>query len=116
MLYNQLKEVLEIDARIVAMHRELTDLYQKRADYVSGSTSVLEAKTGSTAITPAYEDRAKAKHAQLITAWNRHDIKIPAYKSLSKKLIKACETLDQVILARPDLLDMLDIVLVPPTK
>lgn len=100
MLLNDFKKVSEIDDEIQTLHAQLADLYNKRNE-MFGSTEAGQSTQNHTNSID-YEDVNQDKewvdsqYSFLEEAWKTHGIKIPAKKTLNKKLINAKQVIDSL--------------------
>ncbi len=114
MLYQQLSRVNELDNTINDLHQRLADLYAERSQLITGNTS--------TATQPVNLDVTarldpKAVYDRLAEVWKLIDnVKLPSYKSLTKRLEQATAIVDHLQAENPHLTGKLTIVAVPPRK
>lgn len=117
MLVAELKNIIELDEQINQLHEDLTDLYAKRLALI---------KTGAPAASPTKVDVLKTDPAErrnwagqqydkLQSAWRCYDVELPAFKKLQKKLEKSRDLISELQNAEPQLMDNLEILIVPPS-
>ncbi len=116
MLYNQLKQVNEIDGKVNDLHSQLVHLYTERAKLLeldppsTGETIAQPVTTAPTPHTPF------AAYIRLKQQWEKCDVTMPAFSSLRTKLKKACGIMEGFEKGNPKLAGKLTLVAVPPYK
>lgn len=118
MLYQQLIRVNEIDTEIATLHQSLMGLYAERATLVQAGTDQASAlplsEKAETANKPT-DWNAESSYAALQKAWNIHNVKLPSFKTLRRKLEKACNVAKQLESDSVELRGKLSFVAVPPS-
>lgn len=121
MLYKELQQVVSLDGQISSLHKELSLLYLKRAVFVdvvnpvkSSSDTLLKAKKSS------HQEHSSLwiehAYAYLHAAWRVHDITIPTFDQLNKKLLRAYSIIQLIHISHPELSNHLNVLLVPPSN
>jgi hypothetical protein len=105
MLYRQLKRVNELDSEINNLHKRLASLYAERSQLISGTNPPKE---------PVSLTDPRGIYDNLASGWDKFDVKMPAYKSVSGKIRSAAGILDRLQAENPHLANKLSVVAVPP--
>lgn len=121
MLVSHLKKVTEIDNRIVAMHRELAELYNQRHMLIDGQDGLTTAsqssyKTSFTSASTASLSSSEQLYRQVAAAWERYGIMVPAFSKLKARLQKAERIRTSIHESYPEIAEHLRIVAVPPSS
>lgn len=122
MLLTELKKVIEIDGRISRLHRELTALYEERANYVQSPNHTISLQTdggvvseGTTAkISP--ELWSEQQHTDLKKIWSSYHLAIPTLAQLKPRLLNAHAAIEALEKSDNNFKNNLVVLLVPPSK
>lgn len=109
MLVTQLKKILELDAQINNMHRELATLYEERKAMVESDPVAVSSEP-----LIGRDDWIRQQYDKLKAAWECYDIALPSLKQLHYKLNKAYDITGDLSAAMPSLANKLGVVAVPP--
>ena len=121
MLYKQLQRINQLDQQIHDLHLKLSEYYAERARLTEGDTPapepvVLQSVEPSVVTSLIPTTDPQQLYNQLVTTWQQHSIKLPAFKSLRKRLTKAATIIDTLQAANPQLNGNLSVVAAPPQK
>lgn len=122
MLVTELKKVIDIDDRISGLHKELAGLYEERARYIHNDTTHKSAQNSVGTIVAAsnamniQDTWVDQEYKKLAKSWARYSISIPPVALLRKKLLRAKQIIDELVIEEPDFEDKLAILLMPPHK
>lgn len=113
MMLSDYREITEIDGQIEFLHSQLSALYELRTSLFGATEIPAPVPTGKPL--PTGQNWAKLQYDNLKQNWQSHDIKIPAFKTLSPKLKKA-ETLFDNFQNNAETMGKFELTIVPPTS
>lgn len=114
MLLNQLNQVTEIDNLITEIQDELSQLYQERSSLLNGTG--VKQQSLPQLVKTKQADWVAEQYRNLAAVWAQYSIAIPSLTSLKPRLNKAYKTIKALEAAKPDWIDWLRVILVPPTN
>lgn len=121
MQYTQLKQVVEIENQITNLHKELSNLYIKRALF-TGNTKLGQfstqghAKIRKTLDTSQFHDPWLSQtYNYLASAWLVYGLVIPPFVTIEKKLLKARKVIETIIESDQNIGQQMGVLLVPPS-
>lgn len=83
MYLQDLKRINALDSKIANLHKDLANLYAERMQLTAATAHTVPTQS------PINETATQTLYTQLAESWAQYDIKLPTYKSFSKKLEKA---------------------------